>query len=45
VVPVFDRNRNLIAVLDIDSEETGSFGEEDREGLEKVMSWFERNAA
>jgi GAF domain-containing protein len=45
VVPVFDQNRKLIAVLDIDSEETGSFSEEDREGLEKVMSWFERNAA
>lgn len=44
VVPVFDRNMKLIAVLDIDSEETGSFSEEDRKGLEKLMSWFERNA-
>ena len=44
VIPVFDRNRKLIAVLDIDSEETGSFSEEDREGLETLMNWFERNA-
>ena len=45
VVPVFDMNRKLIAVLDIDSEETGSFSEEDREGLEKLVIWFERNGA
>ena len=45
VVPVFDRNEQLIAVLDIDSEETGTFGEEDREGLEKLMTWFARGSS
>jgi GAF domain-containing protein len=40
VVPVFDNKRNLIAVLDIDSEEVSSFNEADREGLERVVAWF-----
>jgi len=40
VVPVFDKNEKLIAVLDIDSEEPGAFGDEDREGLERLVSWF-----
>ena len=40
VVPVFDRKKNLIAVLDIDSEEVGTFNDDDREGLERVVSWF-----
>ena len=40
VVPVFDGNHELIAVLDIDSEEPGTFGEADREGLERVGAWF-----
>ena len=40
VVPVFGRNGELIAVLDIDSEEPGAFGEKDREGLERLMAWF-----
>jgi GAF domain-containing protein len=44
VVPVFDRSKNLIAVLDVDSEKLAAFGEADREGLERVMQWFERNA-
>jgi GAF domain-containing protein len=45
VVPVFDRNEKLIAVLDIDSEQPGTFGDADREGLEKVMGWFREHAA
>jgi len=45
VVPVFDRNKKLIAVLGIDSEETATFTEEDRDGLEKLMTWLERNTS
>ncbi|HKY98575.1 MAG TPA: GAF domain-containing protein [Gemmatimonadaceae bacterium] len=40
VVPVFDNKRNLIAVLDVDSEDVSSFNEADREGLERVVAWF-----
>ena len=40
VVPVFDNRKNLIAVLDIDSEETSAFNDEDREGLARVVAWF-----
>jgi L-methionine (R)-S-oxide reductase len=40
VVPVFDAERNLIAVFDVDSDQPGAFNEEDREGLERVMEWF-----
>lgn len=43
VVPVFDRAGKLIAVLDIDSDQPATFGEVDREGLERVMKWFEEN--
>jgi GAF domain-containing protein len=44
VVPVFNRNDDLIAVLDIDAERPGAFSEADREGLERVMSWFREHA-
>jgi len=40
VVPVFDRNQKLIAVLDIDSDQPATFSDEDREGLERVVEWF-----
>ena len=40
VVPVFDRDRNLIAVLDVDSDQLDAFGEEDRAGLEKIVALF-----
>jgi L-methionine (R)-S-oxide reductase len=40
VVPVVDRHGGLIAVLDIDSERTGTFDEEDRVALERLMGWF-----
>jgi L-methionine (R)-S-oxide reductase len=40
VVPVFDRQRNLLAVLDIDSERPAAFDAEDRLGLEQMMRWF-----
>ena len=36
VVPVFDRDGTLVAVLDIDSTEFGAFDLEDRAGLEAI---------
>ena len=42
VVPVFDRDRELIAVLDVDSDQLDSFDEEDRAGLEKIVALFSR---
>lgn len=43
VVPVFNRKNQLIAVLDIDSEEKSRFDDEDRVALEKMMGWFRQN--
>jgi len=40
VVPVFGPNRDLIAVLDIDSERTATFDDQDRVGLENIVTWF-----
>ncbi|HXV15805.1 MAG TPA: GAF domain-containing protein, partial [Gemmatimonadaceae bacterium] len=40
VVPVFNGSRELIAVLDIDSEQPGAFGNEDQIGLERLLHWF-----
>lgn len=40
VVPVFDGAHDLIAVLDIDSERPATFDDEDRMGLERLMTWF-----
>jgi len=42
VVPVLDGDGELIAVLDIDSDQPAAFSEEDREGLESLLRWFER---
>lgn len=44
VVPVFGPQRELIAVLDIDSEHKATFDEVDRRALESLMSWFSRRA-
>lgn len=44
VVPVFNKQRELIAVLDLDSEERSSFSDEDRKGLEEIVRWFERTS-
>jgi L-methionine (R)-S-oxide reductase len=41
VVPVFNEKRELIAVLDVDSSELDSFDEEDRAGLERIVSLFQ----
>lgn len=40
VVPVLGSRGDLIAVFDVDSERVGAFDEEDRIGLELLMSWF-----
>lgn len=49
VVPVFDAEDRLRAVLDIDSERKDAFGGEDAAGLEKIVTmmrrlrWTDRN--
>ena len=43
VVPVFDSHRELIAVLDIDSDRRAMFDAEDQAALEHLMEWFTRN--
>ena len=40
VVPVFGRDGELIAVLDVDSDRLNAFDEEDRVGLEKIVGLF-----
>ena len=40
VVPVFDRDGALIAVLDVDSDRFDAFDEEDRAGLERIVGLF-----
>jgi GAF domain-containing protein len=40
VVPVFDAERNLIAVLDVDSDRLNAFDEEDQVGLERIVALF-----
>jgi len=43
VVPVFDRERTLIAVLDVDSDRLNAFDEDDRVGLERIVGLFEHS--
>jgi GAF domain-containing protein len=43
VVPVFDRDRNLIAVLDVDSDQLNAFDDEDRVGLERIVGLFQHS--
>jgi L-methionine (R)-S-oxide reductase len=40
VVPVFGRQGDLIAVLDVDSDRLSAFDAEDARGLERLVSWF-----
>lgn len=40
VVPVFGRQGDLIAVLDIDSDRLNAFDAEDARELEQLVSWF-----
>jgi L-methionine (R)-S-oxide reductase len=42
VVPVFDATGALTAVFDIDSDRPAAFDDDDRVGLERVMTWFTR---
>src|SRR6266545_2417419 len=39
-VPVFGPDRDLIAVLDVDSDQLNAFDEDDRAGLERIASLF-----
>lgn len=45
VVPVFGPSGDLLAVLDLDSDQPGTFNDEDRAGLERLVAWFARQAA
>ena len=40
VVPVFDRDRTLVAVLDVDSDQLDAFDDDDRAGLERIVALF-----
>src|SRR5205823_4559006 len=40
VVPVLGRERELIAVLDVDSDQVNAFDDDDRAGLEKIVGLF-----
>ena len=40
VVPVFGPDGELIAVLDVDSDQLDSFDGDDRRGLEKILALF-----
>lgn len=42
VVPVFDASGTLIAVFDVDASTVARFDEEDRQGLERLLTWFAR---
>jgi L-methionine (R)-S-oxide reductase len=42
VVPVFDRARRLIAVLDVDSDQYGAFDKIDQRYLEQIVSLLAR---
>ena len=45
VVPVFDARGELIAVLDVDSDRLNAFDDDDRVGLERIVSLFTRPAS
>jgi GAF domain-containing protein len=40
VVPVFARDRELVAVLDVDSDRLDAFDDADRVGLERIVALF-----
>jgi L-methionine (R)-S-oxide reductase len=42
VVPVVDRGGALVAVFDLDSEHLATFDDDDRAGLERLMTFFAR---
>ena len=43
VVPILNRNGALVAVLDIDADVPSAFDDDDRRGLERIVSWFADN--
>jgi GAF domain-containing protein len=43
VVPVFDSDNALIAILDVDSADVGSFTDQDANGLEQIVTLFSRS--
>jgi GAF domain-containing protein len=43
VVPVFDGDAELLAVLDVDSADLDAFSEVDARGLERMLAWFTRS--
>ncbi len=44
VVPVWGHKGELIAVLDVDSEDLSAFDENDARGLARLLSWFATNS-
>ena len=40
VVPVLNRQGELFAVFDVDSERVNTFDDADRAGLEQILGWF-----
>jgi GAF domain-containing protein len=40
VIPVLNARNDLIAVLDVDSENHGRFDQDDAHGLERIVRWF-----
>lgn len=42
VVPVFGPEQELIAVLDVDSDQLNAFDEADRAGLERIVALFQQ---
>lgn len=44
VVPVLNKQGNLLAVFDVDSEHLNTFDKDDEKGLERLMSWFAATA-
>jgi GAF domain-containing protein len=40
VVPVRDAAGRLVAVFDVDSDRRGAFDDADRQGLERLLTWF-----
>ena len=42
VLPVFAPDRELIAVLDVDSDQLNAFDDEDARGLRRIVSLFEQ---
>src|SRR5215470_11708872 len=44
VVPVFGPQKELIAVLDVDSDQLNAFDEEDAKGLERIVGLFQSSS-